>query len=180
MLLLSCNQFANLLDQLVLGTLGVAVVLVHDLAVAIANEHVGDHLDAQCALELRVGVDQHVVSPTVLINERLHLVDVLALVDANGVDFDTGLIHPVLIHLVDGVELAVAGLAPCGEEIDDERLTIVGKRVGFTALPLMSFSMTEGSCALAVVANAESSTNREKITFFIMKLFFSYFECKNR
>mgnify|MGYP004647510793 CR=1 FL=1 len=31
MLLLSCNQFANLLDQLVLGTLGVAVVLGDDV-----------------------------------------------------------------------------------------------------------------------------------------------------
>ena len=63
-------------------------------------------------------------------HKRLHLVDVLRLVDTHGKNLHAGLFLPLFVDLADGVQLAIAGLAPSREEVDDEGLAIVRKGIG--------------------------------------------------
>lgn len=58
--LLSCtllNQFPDLLNQFVLGSIHIAAVLVNNLAVAVNDDGIGDCLSAKSALEVAVGVE---------------------------------------------------------------------------------------------------------------------------
>ena len=119
------HKLAYFLNKFFLSTLGVSVVLRHDLAVAVANDNVRDGLYAERALEVAVRVEQNLILPAVVVYERLHLVAVLCLVDRHGDNLHAGLLLPLLVHLADGGELAVAGLAPCCKEVDDERLAVV-------------------------------------------------------
>ena len=86
-------------------------------------------LSAYGAKEVAVRVEQYVVLPAVVAHEGLHLVDVLRLIDAHGKNLDAGLFLPVSIDLADGIELAVAGLAPRGEKVDDEGLAVIRKGI---------------------------------------------------
>ena len=72
--LLLAYKLAHFLDEFLLGTLGIAVVLRHDVALAVAYYHVGDSLHAKRALEVAVGVEQHVILPTMVVDKRLHLI----------------------------------------------------------------------------------------------------------
>ena len=74
------HKLAYFLDELFLSTLGIAVVLRHNLAVAIAYDYVRDGLNAECALEVAIRVEEHLVLPAVVVNEWLHLVNILSLV----------------------------------------------------------------------------------------------------
>ena len=128
------NKLAYFLDEFLLVALLIAVVLVNDVALAVNDDGVRYHLDAEGALEVAVRVEKHVVRPFVAVNEGAHLVDVLRLVDRHGDDFHAGLLLPLLVDFVDGVKLTVARMAPCGEEVDDERLAVVRQRVGADCL----------------------------------------------
>ena len=105
-------------------------MLIDNVAFAVDDEHIRYHLYAKGALEVAVGVEEHFVGTSVVVDERFHLVDVLCLVDADGDDFDAGLLLPLVIDFADGGELTVAGFAPGGEEVDDEGLAVVGECVG--------------------------------------------------
>ena len=93
------NEFSYLLDKFFLCTLSVAVVLSHDVALAVANDYVRNGLDAECALEVAVGIEEHLILPAVVVNEGLHLINILCLVDGHCDDLYAGLLLPVLIHL---------------------------------------------------------------------------------
>ncbi len=47
-----------------LGTLGIAVVLQHDVALAVAYYHVGNSLHAEVHAEVAIGVEQFLVLPS--------------------------------------------------------------------------------------------------------------------
>ena len=130
------NKFANFIDKLLLSTVSISIVLVHNVAAAVNNEHIGNHLDAEGTLEVAVGIKQHFIFPAVVVNQRLDLVDVLPLVDADGDELHACLLLPVLIDLGDGVEFTDAGLAPGGEEVDNEGLAVVRQRVGGDRSPV--------------------------------------------
>ena len=95
---------------------------------AVDNNDTGNHLTTQSLEQVTVRIKQELIFPLVLIHQRFHLVNVLGLVDAHSKDFHTSLLLPLVIDLGYSRQLAVARLAPCGKEIDDERLAIVGKR----------------------------------------------------
>ena len=77
-------------------------MLGHDVALAVAHYHVGNCLHAKRTLEVAVGVEQHVILPTVVVDERFHLVDVLSLVDRDGENLYACLLLPILINLAYG------------------------------------------------------------------------------
>ena len=134
--LLGCKYLTDLLDDVSLAAFGVSAAALHDLAVAVADEHVGNHLDTQGTEHVAVGVEQDVVLPLVGINEGLDLVDLLCLVNADGKELHAGLLLPLLVDLGDGAELAVAGLAPGGKETDHEGFAVVAECVGTDYLTL--------------------------------------------
>ncbi len=55
------HKLAYFLDELLLSALGIAVVLRHDIAVAVAYDYVRDGLNAECALEVAIRVEEHLV-----------------------------------------------------------------------------------------------------------------------
>ena len=63
-----------------------------------------------------------------VIHQRLHLVDVLRLVDGHGEDLDAGLCLPVGIDFADSIQLTVAGLTPRGKEVNDKGFPVVRQR----------------------------------------------------
>ena len=99
------------------------------IAQTIDDEHIRYHLDTKSTLQVAVGVEQHVVFPAVVVDKRLDLIDILTLINRHGKNLHTRFFLPVGIHLADGVELAVAGLAPGGKEIDDKRFTAIRQRI---------------------------------------------------
>ena len=124
------HKFPDFLNQLLLGTVDISVVLIHNLPVAVDDEGVRNHLHSERTLEVAVRVEQDLVLPSVVVYERLHLVDVLSLVDRDSNHLHPCLSLPVLINLADGRQLTVARLAPCGEEVDDKWFAVVGQSVG--------------------------------------------------
>ena len=143
------EQFAHLFDEMGLATLGVAAARLDDLALSVDDEDVGYHVDAHGALEVAVGVEQHVIFPPVAVDEGFHLLDVLRLVDGYGHHLHARLVLPVGVHLVDGVELAVAGFAPRGEEADDERLATVFELGGVDGLSVDAFQRDGGELGVS-------------------------------
>ena len=85
----------------------------------------GNHLHSHCTAELAVRVEKNLIFPLLTVHQWLHLVDVLGLVDADGDNFHSCFLLPFGILLVDGFQLTVAWLAPCGEETDDKRFAVV-------------------------------------------------------
>ena len=99
---------------------------IDNISLTIDNEDIRYHLDAKCTLEVAIGVEQYVVFPVVVVDKRLHLIDVLSLVNGYCEYLDACLLLPVFIYLADGIKLAIARLAPRSEKIDDKRLTTIG------------------------------------------------------
>ena len=54
-----------------------------DFAIAIDDEYVGNHCHTQSATEVAVGVEDDVILPAVVVHEGLHLLSVLAFIDAD-------------------------------------------------------------------------------------------------
>ena len=94
----------------------------------------GNHCHTECAAEVAVGVEEHVVFPSVVVDEGLHLLGVLCLVDADGKEFYAGLVLPVFIDFGNVREFAVARFAPAGEEADDKGLAVVVEGGGINGL----------------------------------------------
>ena len=80
--------------------------------------------------------------------------DVLGLVDGDGEQFHARLFLPVFVHLVDGFQLAVARVAPCGKEVDDERLAAVVERVSTHGLAIDVFECDTGKLSHCRGSNA--------------------------
>ena len=99
MVLFALQEFAHFLDEFVLCPISIAVVLVGNVAFAIDDDGIWNHLDAKSALELAVRIEKHFVGPSVVVDKRLHLVDVLSLVDRHGDDFYACLLLPFLIDI---------------------------------------------------------------------------------
>ena len=125
------HQLAYFLDEFLFGTLGIAVVLIDNLSFTVDDEHIGNHLDAQLTLQFAVRVEEYsLVRPLMLVDEGFYFVDVLSLVDRDGHDLHARFLLPLVVDLADSGELTVAGLAPRGEERDDEGLAVIRQRVG--------------------------------------------------
>ena len=73
-------EFPYFLYQLILGTIGISIVLIYNIAIAINDEDVWYHLNAKCTLEIAVWVEKNVVFPAIFVNHWLHLVYVLSLI----------------------------------------------------------------------------------------------------
>ena len=84
-----------------LRALGISRAAFYDLAIAVDDEHMGNHRHAQCAAEIAVGVEDNLIFPVVVIDEGLHLLGVLGLVDADGIEFHARFFLPVFIDLCD-------------------------------------------------------------------------------
>ena len=94
-------------------------MLIDNLSLTVDNQHIGNHLDAQLALQFAVRVEEYgLVRPLMLVDERLYFIDVLSLVDADSDEFYASFVLPIFINLTDIRELAQAWVAPCGEERD--------------------------------------------------------------
>ena len=59
----------------------VTAMSLYNLTLTVANNCVRDEIYAQSALEVAIGVEQHMEFPTVRINEGLYLESVLRLVN---------------------------------------------------------------------------------------------------
>ena len=123
------QKFSNFLNQLLLCPIGIALMLVGNVSLAVNNQHVGNHLYAHGTLQVAVGIEKHLVLPSVVIDQRLYLIYILRLIYADGINLNARLGLPFLVHLVDGIQLAVARLAPGSKEIDDKGLTPIGKGI---------------------------------------------------
>ena len=100
-------------------------MLIDNIPLSIDNQRIGNHLAAQSTQEVAVGIEHYLIFPSVVVYQGLHLVGVLCLVDANGNDFHARLFLPLLVHLADSIQLAVARFAPGGKEVDDERFAAI-------------------------------------------------------
>ena len=70
-----------------------------------------------------------------------------------------------LQYLVDGIELTVAWLAPSGEEVDDERLSVVGDGVGAHGFSLHRLESDGGQLGIAVTNKPEKGDDEYKQVF---------------
>ena len=120
--------------EFLFGTVGRAVVLVDDVALAVDNDGVRNHLCSESAFEVAVRIEQHLVGPAVVVDKRFHLVYILCLVDGHGDDFHAGLLLPFVVDFGNGTQFAVARFAPGGEKVDDKRFATVRQCVGSYSL----------------------------------------------
>ena len=129
-----CHEFAHLLNEFLFCAIGVAVVLINDITFAIADDDIRNQFTAKCAAELAIGIEQNLVGPAVVVNERLYLVDILCAIDANSEKLNARLLLPFLVDLCNGVEFTIAGLTLRSKEIDNEGFAVIGERVNTDAL----------------------------------------------
>ena len=135
---------------------------IDNVALTIDNEDIRYHLDAQCTLEVAIGDEQHIVFLIMVIDKGFHLIDVLPLVNGYCEYLDTRLLLPVFIHLADGIELAVARLAPRSEEIDDKRLTTIGKRIDVDGLAIHGLDSHGGKLRIAWQSECQQQSKQGK------------------
>lgn len=126
--LLHCFPYS--LEDILLAAVNISLVIPDDIAFAVNHEYVGYVVDTKLTLELAVGVKKHFIVPAFTLYEGLYLLGVLSLVDAHGDYLYAGLILPVLIDFMDGLQLALTGLTPGGEEADHHRLSVVAELGG--------------------------------------------------
>ena len=110
----------------------------------------GNHLDAEGTQKIAVAVEKHLIFPPFGVDKRFNLADILGLVGRDGYKLHAGLLLPVGINLVDSLKLAVAGLAPCGEETDYKRLAVVAQSGCINGFPvdcLEAYRRELGACA---------------------------------
>ena len=65
------------LEDILLTSVNVALMVPDDVSLAVYNENVGDVVDSELTLELSVGVEEHFILPALALNERLNLLLVL-------------------------------------------------------------------------------------------------------
>jgi hypothetical protein len=71
---------------------------------------------------------------------------------------------------MDGVELAVARLTPCGEETDDEGLTVVAEFGGVDSLSLEVFELHRRELGLCHDARHEQQGEKDEFVCFHNRL----------
>ena len=98
---------------------------IHYLALSVNNQHIRYCLYAKRTFEITVWVKNNVVFPSVVVHERLHLVGILCLINADSNEFYSCFLPPFVIDLADGSEFAVARLALCCKERDYKGFAIV-------------------------------------------------------
>ena len=114
-----------MLDEFFFAAVLVAGVLPDDFTFAVEDEGVGDVDDAHGAFEVGVLVEVDFVGPVVAFGVGFDAVGGAGVVDGDGDDFDAGFFLPFFVDFLDVVELAVAGLAPCGPEGYDDGAAVV-------------------------------------------------------
>ena len=127
----------------------ISAAAVGNIAVAVDDKHMGNHLNAEGTQKIAVAVEKHFIFPPFGVDKRFHFAYVLGLVGRDGDKLHSGLLLPVGINLVDSLQLAVAGLAPCGEETDYKWLAIVaqsGGVNGFSVDSLEAYRRELGAC----------------------------------
>ena len=102
-------------------------MIIDHLSLAVDDKQVRHILHVHRALEFAVGVEQDVVIPVIAVHQRFDFLDVLPLINGNDVHLHAGLVLPVFIDLMDGFQLAHAGLAPGGKEGDDNRFALLSQ-----------------------------------------------------
>ena len=96
------------------------------------------------------------------IDKGLHFIDVLSLVNGHGEYLDASLLLPVFIYLADGIKLAIARLAPRSEEIDDKRLTTIGKRIDVDGLAIHGLDSHGGKLRIAWQSECQQQSKQGK------------------
>lgn len=133
--MLRLYKLSNLFDDFIFGSFGIAVVLIYNATVAITHKYKRYHLHSHSTFEIGIRVEQHLIRPSVLVDQRLNLVHVLRLINGNGVELHARLFLPVVVNLADSVQFAVAGVTSRGEKVNDKRFSVVRKRIRLHSFP---------------------------------------------